>query len=328
MDKISLIIPCYNEQETIPLFYDKITRIAKEIPADFEFLFINDGSADKTLAYLKAMAQTDSRVQYISFSRNFGKEAAICAGLRNITGDFAAVMDVDLQDPPVLLKKMYEILCDDPTCDCVATRLATRTGEPVIRSFFARTFYKLMNKISQVHMEDGERDFRMMRRKMADTVANMNEYNRFSKGLFDWVGFHTRWLKYSNIERAAGTTKWKFFPLVRYAFEGIIGFSVTPLLLPYFFSGLSAVTVLGLLIAIIIRAALHAPISTALTISLLLFIVTAVLTLCIGIACSYISRIYSETKRRPQYIIAEQSQFDQPVSFTLPTQDEYENAQL
>lgn len=307
MSKISIIIPCFNEQEVIPIFYKKIKQTAEEIPAEFEYIFVDDGSTDSTLQILKQLAALDETVRYISFSRNFGKESSICAGLRSFRGDYAAVMDVDLQDPPDLLKEMFNILEHDANCDCVATRRTTRQGEPALRSAFSKAFYLFANKISDVQMKSGERDFRMMRRKMAQTVAEMSERSRFSKGLFDWVGFQTRWLEFENVQRTAGTTKWSFLALARYAAEGIIGFSTKPLSIPYICAAFSALTAIGLLIAITIRAIMRLPVSATLTISLVLFLITAAITLCIGVACSYILRIYKESKQRPIYIISEES---------------------
>ena len=208
MKKISVVVPCYNEEEALPIFQEEITKVAKEIEnSEFEFLFINDGSKDKTLEELKKLSKQDERVRYISFSRNFGKESAMYAGLKESTGDYVVIMDVDLQDPPKLLIEMYNTL-EQKEYDCVATRRVTRKGEPKIRSFFARMFYKIINKISKTEIIDGARDFRMMTRQMVNAILEMSEYNRFSKGIFGWVGFNTKWLEYENVERVAGKTKW------------------------------------------------------------------------------------------------------------------------
>ena len=226
---ISLIVPCYNEQEVLPLFYEEISRITALMPDySFEFLFVDDGSKDKTLETVKGFAQNDDRVKYISFSRNFGKEAAMYAGFCEADGDYVAVMDADLQDPPSLLPEMIRII-KEQGYDSVATRRVTRAGEPKIRSFFARMFYKLINKISDADIVDGARDFRLMKRDMVDAIVRMCEYNRFSKGIFGWIGFKTYWLPFENVERAAGETKWSFWKLFKYSLEGIISFSQVPL---------------------------------------------------------------------------------------------------
>lgn len=231
MDKISVVVSCYNEQEALPLFYEEISNIANKIKdTEFEFIFVNDGSKDKTLEVIKKFRETDERVKFVSFSRNFGKEAAMFAGLKKSTGDFVSIMDADLQDPPKMLIEMYETLKKEDY-DCVATRRVTRKGEPPIRSFFARMFYKLINKISKTEIVDGARDFRLMTRQMVDAIVSMEEYNRFSKGIFGWVGFNTKWLEYENVERAAGETKWSFWKLFKYSIDGIIAFSTAPLVI-------------------------------------------------------------------------------------------------
>lgn len=225
---ITLIIPCYNEEESIPLFYQETSHVLTGMDCDHEFLFINDGSSDKTLDILKELAETDETVKYLSFSRNFGKEAAMYAGFCNASGDYIAVMDADLQDPPSLLPKMLEILSSG-TYDSVATRRLNRTGEPPVRSFFARKFYQIINRISDADIVDGARDFRLMTREMLEAILSMDEYNRFSKGIFGWVGFRTYWLPFQNVERVAGQTKWSFWKLFKYAIDGIINFSQAPL---------------------------------------------------------------------------------------------------
>ena len=232
MDKISVIVSCYNEEESLPLFYKEMERVRKQDfkNIDFEYIFVNDGSKDKTLQEMKELRKQDKKVRYISFSKNFGKEAAMYAGLEAATGDYITLMDADLQDPPSLLRKMYDLIKNDGY-DCVATRRVTRKGEPPIRSFFARVFYKLINKISDVEMVDGARDYRLMTKQMVKAIVSMKEYNRYSKGLFSFVGFNTKWLEYENIERVAGETKWSFWKLFKYAIEGITAFSTTPLIL-------------------------------------------------------------------------------------------------
>ena len=225
MDKISVIVSCYNEEESLPLFYKEMERVRQKDfeGIDFEYIFVNDGSKDKTLEEIKKLREQDKKVRYISFSRNFGKEAAMLAGLDASTGDYVTLMDADLQDPPALLRKMYDIIKNDGY-DCVGTRRVTRKGEPPIRSFFARIFYKLINKMSKVEMVDGARDYRLMTRQMVDSIISIREYNRYSKGLFSFVGFNTKWLEYENVERVAGETKWSFWKLFKYALEGITAF--------------------------------------------------------------------------------------------------------
>lgn len=229
---LSIVVPCYNEQKMVSIFYSEIIKIAKQIEdkLDIELIFIDDGSKDKTLEEIKGLSQNDVRVKYISFSRNFGKESAIYAGLKKSLGDYIAIMDVDLQDPPNLIIQMYLDIINEGF-DCVATRRVTRKGEPPIRSFFARMFYFLINKISKTEIVDGARDFRLMTRQVVDAVLSLNEYNRFSKGIFSWVGFKTKWLEYENVERAAGETKWSFWKLLIYSLDGIIAFSTVPLAL-------------------------------------------------------------------------------------------------
>ena len=229
MDKISIIVPCYNEEEAMPIFYEEIVKVAKNMKkVDFEFIFVNDGSKDRTLDVARQLHEKDERVRYVSFSRNFGKEAGMLAGLEAARGDYVAIMDVDLQDPPYLIREMYETLKTEDY-DCVATRRVSRDGEPPIRSFFARCYYKLINKISKTEIVDGARDFRLMTRQMVDSILELKEYNRFSKGIFSWVGYNTKWLEYKNVERVAGTTKWSFWKLFLYSLESIIAFSTVPL---------------------------------------------------------------------------------------------------
>ena len=229
MEKISIIVPCYNEEEAMPIFYEEIIKVAHEMKkVEFEFIFVNDGSKDKTLQVARELSKKDKRVRYVSFSRNFGKEAAMLAGLEAAKGDYVAIMDVDLQDPPALIPDMYNYIKNEHY-DCVATRRVTRKGEPKIRSFFARCYYKLINKISKTEIVDGARDFRLMTRQMVDSILELKEYNRFSKGIFSWVGYETKWLEYENVERVAGTTKWSFWKLFGYSLESIVAFSTAPL---------------------------------------------------------------------------------------------------
>ena len=302
---LSIIVPSYNEQESLPIFYKEITAVIQNMDTDYELLFINDGSKDRTLEILKSLADQDSHVKYFSFSRNFGKEAAVYAGFCNIHGDYAAVMDADLQDPPSLLPQMLDIL-KSGAYDSVATRRADRSGEPPIRSWFARKFYQIINKISDADIVDGARDFRMMKREMVDVIISMGEYNRFSKGIFGWVGFRTYWLSYENVERVAGETKWNFWKLFRYAMDGIVNFSQAPLSIASWFGiGMTFCSFL-LLLGIIIRKMLFGdPVAGwASTICTIIFI-GGMQMLCLGIMGQYIAKIYLETKGRPHFIISE-----------------------
>ncbi|MEY8234524.1 glycosyltransferase family 2 protein [Lachnospiraceae bacterium 66-29] len=302
---LSIIVPSYNEQESLPIFYKEITAVIQNMDTDYELLFINDGSKDRTLEILKSLADQDSHVKYFSFSRNFGKEAAVYAGFCNIHGDYAAVMDADLQDPPSLLPQMLDIL-KSGAYDSVATRRADRSGEPPIRSWFARKFYQIINKISDADIVDGARDFRMMKREMVDVIISMSEYNRFSKGIFGWVGFRTYWLSYENVERVAGETKWNFWKLFRYAMDGIVNFSQAPLSIASWFGiGMTFCSFL-LLLGIIIRKMLFGdPVAGwASTICTIIFI-GGMQMFCLGIMGQYIAKIYLETKGRPHFIISE-----------------------
>ena len=249
---LSIIVPCYNEEEVVSLFYSETAKVLKNNKIKHEFIFINDGSKDGTLSEIKKLSSNNSSVYYISFSRNFGKEAAIFAGLENAGGDYVVSMDADLQDPPYLLPEMIKIL-DEGLYDSVATRRSTRKGESIIRSFFAKMFYKIINKVSNLNIVDGARDYRMMNRKMVDSILNMPEYNRFSKGIFNWVGFNTYWISYDNVERAAGKTSWSFFGLMKYAIDGIINFSNFPLDIASFVGLIMTFIAFLALIFIIIR---------------------------------------------------------------------------
>lgn len=306
MELVTIIVPCYNEEESLPLFYEEITKVAKEMKqVKFELLFINDGSKDKTLSILRKISESDNRVRYVSFSRNFGKEAAMYAGFEEANGDYVAVMDADLQDPPSLLPKMYQIIKDEEY-DCVATRRITRAGEPPIRSFFARIFYKLINKISKTDIVDGARDYRLMTRQMVDSILSMKEYNRFSKGIFGWIGFNTKWLAYENIERIAGETKWSFWKLFLYSLEGIVAFSTLPLTIASIFGILFCFIAFIMIIVIIIRTLAFGD-STSGWPSLvcIIFLVSGIQLFCIGIIGQYLSKTYLETKKRPIYIVKE-----------------------
>lgn len=302
--KISVIIPCYNEQESVELFYEEIARVSGKMDYEFEFIFINDGSLDKTLDIFKCLNNKDERVKYISFSRNFGKEAAIYAGFEKASGDYVVMMDADLQDPPQMLPEMMEYI--NQGYDSVATRRVTRKGEPPIRSFFARMFYKIINKISNVDIVDGARDYRLMTSQMKNAILSMSEYNRFSKGIFGWVGFRTKWLEYENVERAAGETKWSFGKLFLYSMEGIIAFSTVPLVLASLFGILFCLFSFFMILFIIVRTMMFGD-SVAGWPSLvcIMFFIGGIQLFCHGITAQYLSKTYLETKNRPKYIIKE-----------------------
>lgn len=307
MDKLSIIIPCYNEQESIPLFYQEMEKVREQNFPDqeFEYLFINDGSKDETLPEIKQLRQKDAKVRYISFSRNFGKEAAMLAGLEAAQGDYIAIMDVDLQDPPSLLPEMYqEVKYND--YDCVATRRVTRKGEPIIRSFFARLFYKLINHISEVEMVDGARDYRLMTKQMVDSIVSMKEYNRYSKGLFSFVGFKTKWIEYENRERIAGETKWSFWKLFKYALEGITAFSTAPLVISSVVGLLFCLIAFFVILLIIAKTLIYGdPTSGWPSMICVIFFVSGVQLFSLGIIGQYLSKTYLEVKKRPIYIIKE-----------------------
>lgn len=304
---ISIIVPCFNEQATIPYFYNEFLRLTRELMPNqsFELLFVNDGSRDNTLDVMKEHAAKDKRVKYISFSRNFGKEAAIYAGLQKSKGDYVAVMDADLQDPPSLLPQMYDLVVRE-NYDSVATRRVTRKGEPPIRSFFARKFYKIMNKISDAELVDGARDYRLMNRKFVSAVLSLGEYNRFSKGLFGWVGFKTKWLEFENVERVAGETKWSFWKLFVYAIEGIVAFSTTPLAISAVIGFLISLLSFIALVFIIIKKLFFGDNvqGWASIVSVILF-VGGIQMLFMGIIGQYLAKTYLETKKRPVYILDE-----------------------
>lgn len=302
---ITLIIPCYNEQESLPLFYGAAKEALLGMGCGYEMLFVDDGSKDQTLNVLKGLAKQDNCVKYLSFSRNFGKEAAIYAGFCNAHGDYVAVLDADMQDPPSLLPEMLEIL-EKGEYDSVATRRADRTGEPPIRSWFAKKFYCIINKISDADIVDGARDFRMMKRDMADAIVSMCEYNRFSKGIFGWVGFRTYWLPYKNVERVAGETKWNFWKLFKYGVDGIINFSQVPLSIASLFGVFMTFFSFFMLFAIIVRkVAFGDPVDGwASTICVIIFI-GGIQLFCLGIMGQYVAKTYLETKRRPHFIIGE-----------------------
>ncbi|WP_247905746.1 glycosyltransferase family 2 protein [Streptococcus anginosus] len=306
---ISIIVPCFNEEESLPLFYAEMEKIKSQIDDNFEYIFVNDGSKDRTLQVLRDLNQADKNVHYLSFSRNFGKEAALYAGLKHATGDLVTVMDADLQDPPELLLTMKSMLEKNPDLDCVGTRRTTRDGEPPIRSFFAKMFYKLINRISQVEMVDGARDFRFMRRQMVDAILEVSEYNRFSKGIFAWVGFKTEYLEYKNVERVAGKTSWSFWQLLNYSLEGIINFSDAPLTIAFLGGVVACLLAFFLIIIVIVRTLIFGDPTSGWPsmVSIILFLGGFQL-LTIGILGKYIGKIFMETKKRPIYVIKEKSE--------------------
>ena len=306
MPEISIVVPCYNEEASLPLFYREITRVAAEMDyADFEFVFIDDGSEDNTLPTLRRLAAADRRVRFVSFSRNFGKEAGMLAGLEAATGDYVALMDADLQDPPALLPELYKAVTEEGY-DCAATRRTTREGEPPIRSFCARLFYKIINKISDADIVDGARDYRLMRRSMVDAILSLREYNRFSKGIFGWVGFKTKWVPYVNVERVAGETKCSFWKLFRYSLEGIVAFSTVPLALASVLGVLVCLAAFVFVVVVLVKTlAFGDPVGGWPSMMCVILFLGGVQLLCIGILGQYLSKTYLETKRRPVYLVRE-----------------------
>lgn len=303
---ISLIVPCYNEEPSLPYFWEQTTAVmAKMDYLDFEVIFVNDGSRDKTLEVLRSLAEADSRVKYISFSRNFGKEAAMFAGLEHAKGDYAAVMDADLQDPPALLEQMYHAVTQEGY-DSAATRRVTRKGEPPIRSFFARMFYRIINKMTDVEIVDGARDFRLMNRKFLNALLELKERNRFSKGLFGWVGFKTKWLEFENVERVAGETKWSFWKLFKYSIEGIVAFTTTPLTIASVMGFFMCMLALCSTVFIVVRKLIFGdPVSGwASTASIITFI-GGIQLFFMGVFGQYLAKAYTEIKNRPIYLVAE-----------------------
>ena len=305
LELLSIVVPCFNEEATIPIFFKTVERIRGQIQADIEYCFVDDGSKDGTLAILRALRQKSDVVHYISFSRNFGKEAALYAGLQMAKGDYIVTMDVDLQDPPALLAKMYELLQSEDW-DCVATKRGDRKGEPKIRSFLSDSFYKVINKMSKTEIVNGARDFRMMKRTMVDAVLSMSEYNRFSKGLFGWVGFRTKWFAFENVERVAGETKWSFWKLLLYAVDGIVAFSTVPLIVSTMFGILSCLaSFVGILFVVIRKLIIGDPIQGWASTICIILLMGGIQLLCTGILGQYLAKTYLETKKRPVYIIDE-----------------------
>lgn len=306
MKKISLIIPCYNEEESLKYLYKELEKTAGEMPYfDFEYIFVDDGSKDKTLERLKELATYDSKTTYISFSRNFGKEAAMYAGLCNATGDYVAIMDADLQDPPSLLPEMVTYL-ESGEYDSVATRRVSRKGEPKIRSFFARRFYKLINRWSDADIADGARDFRLMTKDMVQAIVKMGERNRFSKGIFGWIGYKTKWIEYENVERVAGETKWSFWKLFKYSLEGIVNFTNAPLSIASVFGVIFTFLAFIAIVVIMVRKFIWGdPVSGWPSLVCIIVFLSGVQMFCIGIIGQYLSKTYVEVKERPHYIISE-----------------------
>lgn len=310
MKKISIVVPCYNEEEVLPLFYQEIQKtiaqIEKEHPdTTFELLFINDGSRDNTLVLLRQMAMQDARVRYLSFSRNFGKEAGMYAGMEHAKGDYVVIMDADLQHPPRFIPQMYSIVLHEGY-DCATTRRVSRKGESKILSWFSRLFYKIMNKISQTEIVDGAQDFRFMTRRMVDAILSMKEYNRFSKGIFSWVGFKTKYIEYENVERAAGTSTWSFWKLFRYALEGFFAFSTAPLTISSILGVVSCLIAFVMVVIIVIKKLVFGdPVQGFATLICAIFLMSGLQLFCTGISGQYLAKTYLETKHRPIYLVNE-----------------------
>ena len=303
--KISVIVYCYNEEESLPLFYKEMNKVMEEMVGnEFELVFVNDGSSDKTLDVIKSLREKDTRIRYVSFSRNFGKEAAMLAGLDYATGDYITLMDADLQDPPRLLPAMLKYINDG--YDCVGTRRVTRKGEPPIRSFFARMFYKLINKLSKVEMVDGARDYRLMTRQMVDAITSTREYNRYSKGLWSFVGFKTKWLEFENVERIAGETKWSFWKLFKYAIDGIVAFSTVPLTMAAFLGILFCLIAFIMILVIVFKTVMWGdPVGGWPSLACIIIFVSGIQLFFMGIFGEYLAKTYLETKKRPIYIVKE-----------------------
>lgn len=306
MKKISVIVSCYNEEESLPLFYKEMSKVMDEMKGySFEIVLVNDGSKDKTLEIMKNLALEDSRVRFVSFSRNFGKEAAMYAGLKYSIGDYVTLMDADLQDPPSMLPKMVNIL-EEEGYDCVGTRRVTRKGEPPIRSFFARMFYKIINRMSKVEMVDGARDYRLMKRQMVDAIIECKEYNRYSKGLWSFVGFDTKWLEFENVERVAGESKWSFWKLFKYAIEGIVAFTTAPLTIAAFLGILFCFIAFIFIVIIICKTLIWGdPVGGWPSLACIIIFVSGIQLFFMGIFGEYLSKTYLETKKRPIYIVKE-----------------------
>jgi len=303
---LSVIIPCFNEEESIPLFYKEMEKVRNQMGYIFEYIFVNDGSSDNSLKLMKELADYDSNVHYISFARNFGKESAIYAGLQQTNGALVTLMDVDLQDPPELLPQMVDMLENDEQLDCVGTRRIDRAGEPPIRSFFAKKFYQIMNTISETKLVDGARDFRLMRRNMVDSILQLSEYNRFSKGLFSWVGFETKYIEFENKDRVAGNTSWSFGSLFKYSIEGMVNFSEVPLSLATYTGVITCIlALLGILVIIFRTLVFGDPTPGWPSLVSIILLLSGIQLLCLGIIGKYVGKIFLETKNRPLFIIKE-----------------------
>ncbi len=306
MELISVIVPCYNEEEAIPLFYEEMKKITVKMGyVNFEIVFVDDGSKDRTLSICKRLSEGDSGIKYISLSRNFGKEAAIYAGLQNAKGDYVVLMDVDLQDPPSLLPEMFRYIKKEGY-DSVATRRVSRKGEPPIRSFFARRFYKIMNRISTTDIVDGARDYRLMTRQFVNAMLELKEYHRFSKGLFGWVGYKTKWLEYENVNRVAGETKWSFWKLLLYSIEGIVAFSTVPLMLAVVTGMFFCCAALFFVVVIVVRTIIFGdPVAGWPSMICIMLLIGGVQLFCVGILGEYLAKTYMEIKGRPIYLVKE-----------------------
>ncbi len=308
--KISLIVPCYNEQEALPIFYEEVTKVLVQMACEYELIFVNDGSKDGTLNILRELSKKDEHLTYLSFSRNFGKEAAMYAGFCNAHGDYVAVMDADMQDPPALLPQMVELL-ESGEYDSVATRRVSREGEPPIRSWFARMFYKIINKISDADIVDGARDFRLMKRSMVEAIVEMSEYNRFSKGIFGWIGFRTYWLPYENVNRVAGETKWNFWKLFKYAIDGVINFSQAPLSVASWFGMfMTFVSFIAVIFIVVRKLVFGDPVDGWASTVCIITLIGGIQLFCMGIMGQYIAKTYMEVKKRPHYIVSESNRED------------------
>lgn len=307
-EKISVIVPCYNEEDSIDLFYNAFQKVMDEMHyVEFEIIFVDDGSKDYTLDEIKKILQKDLRARYISFSRNFGKEAAMYSGLNEIRGDYAVIIDVDLQHPPELIEKMYEIITKEK-CDIVATKRIDRDGEPKIRSFFSDTFYKLINKISSTEIPKGATDYRLMKKQVVESILEVSEYNRFTKGIFSWVGYKTIWIPIKNTERQAGATSWSFWSLLKYSVEGIVAFSTMPLLISsvigiilFIVASIYGVFIVGKTI-IIGESVTGWP-----TLTCLILFLSGIQLFCVGVVGQYLAKTYLECKDRPIYIVRERN---------------------
>jgi len=321
MSKITVVVPCYNEEQSLHFFYEEMERVAAEMKENtFEYLFVDDGSKDRTMECIKELKEKDEKVRYVSFSRNFGKEAAIYAGLSHASGDYVAIMDADLQDPPSLLPEMYRAVTEEGY-DSAATRRVTRKGEPPIRSFFARRFYHLMNKISDVELMDGARDYRLMNRAYVNALLEMGEYNRFSKGLFGWVGFKIKWLEFENVERVAGETKWSFWKLFKYSLDGIVAFSSVPLyLVSWLGAGMCGVALFAILFIIVRQLMFGNSVAGWPSMVCIMILIGGLQLLSIGVLGLYLSKTYLEVKHRPIYIARE--------AYTEKSNTEKSNAEI